>query len=80
MTIGFTAVAQRFQKEYVEAVIEEAMQISLAYKDRPDVSCGQSPRIAAILDRSAHRGAVIPVEFIEQVIDGPKKTRLQAWL
>ena len=74
-------VAQRFPKEYVEAVIEEAMQISLAYKDRPDTLVVVNPRrIAAILDRSAHRGAVIPVEFIEQVIDGPKKTRLQAWL
>ena len=36
--------------------------------------------MAAVLDRQALRGLVIPVEFVEQVIDGSMKSKLQAWL
>jgi hypothetical protein len=75
------AVAEHFPKEYVEAVIGDAVQISLAYKDRPDTLVVVNPRrIAAILDRTAHRGAVVPVDLIAQVIEGSMKTRLQTWL
>jgi hypothetical protein len=75
------AVAQQFPKEYVEAVIGEAMQISRDSEDRPDTLVVVNPRrIAVILDKRARRGTVIPVEFIDQVIEGSMKTRLQAWL
>jgi hypothetical protein len=70
-----------FPKEYVEAVIGEAMQISRDSEDRPDTLVVVNPRrIAVILDKRARRGTVIPVEFIDQVIEGSMKTRLRAWL
>ena len=37
-------------------------------------------RVAVVLDKQAHRGAVIPIDLIEQVVEGPMKTKLQAWL
>lgn len=74
-------LAKSFAKEYVEAVITDAVKILPSYKHRQDtlVVINQR-RIAVILDKMARRGAVIPVEFIEQVIEGPMKTKLQAWL
>jgi hypothetical protein len=35
---------------------------------------------AVILDKQAHRGAVIPVDFIERVASGPTKERLREYL
>jgi hypothetical protein len=74
-------VAQQFPMEYVEAVIGEAMQISFEFKDRQDTLVVVNlRRLAVILETRAHRGTVIPVEFIDQVIEGSMKTRLRAWL
>ena len=36
-------------------------------------------RIAVILDKQANRGAVLPVQLIEQVMDGSMRTGLQTW-
>ena len=74
-------IAKSFSKEYVEAVVTDALHILPSYKDRPDsLVVVNARRVAVILDKLAHRGAVIPVSFIEQVIEGPMKERLQAYL
>lgn len=74
-------VAKSFAKEYVEAVITDAIKILPSYKHRQDTLIViNQRRIAVILDKQARRGAVIPVEFIEQVIEGPMKAKLQTWL
>jgi hypothetical protein len=49
--------------------------------DRRDTLIVVNPRrIAVIVDKPPHRGSVIPIEFVGQVIKGSAKTRLQAWL
>ncbi len=74
-------VAAAHSKEYVEAVITDALRILPSYEDRRDTLVVVNPRrLAVILDRQAKRGAVIPVGFIEQVVEGGMKERLQAWL
>ena len=76
-----TDVAKSFPKEYVEAVITDAMKILPSYQHRLDTLVVINPRrVALILDKQDHRGAAIPVELIEQVVEGPIKTKLQAWL
>lgn len=37
-------------------------------------------RVAVVFDKLARRGAVIPVDLIEQVVEGTMKSKLQAWL
>jgi hypothetical protein len=65
-------VAKSFAKEYVEAVITDAMKIPPPYKHRQDTLVVINPRrIAVILDKQAHRRAVNPVDLIKQVIDSP---------
>jgi hypothetical protein len=75
-------IAQAFSKEYVEAVLQEAMIILASYRHRKDTLVVINPRrVAVILDRQALKGTVIPVEWVEQVLDeGPIKARLQKWL
>ncbi len=74
-------IARSFPREYVEAVVTDALRILPSYKDRQDsLVVINARRVAVILDKRAHRGAVIPVEAIEQVISGPMKERLQAYL
>lgn len=74
-------VAKSFAKEYVEAVITDAMKILPSYQHRQDTLVVINPRrVAVILDKQAHCGAVIPVDLIEQVVEGPMKVKLQAWL
>jgi hypothetical protein len=74
-------VAQSFAKEYVEAVITDAMKILPSYQHRKDSLVVINPRrVAVILDKQARKGAVIPVELIEQIVEGQIKARLQTWL
>ena len=52
-----------------------------SYKDRQDsLVVINVRRLAVILDKQAQRGAAIPVDFIEQVVSGTMKDRLQAYL
>ena len=70
-------IAQRYSKEYIEAVVADAMKVLPS----PDTLVVVNPRrIAVILDHQARRVAVIPVDLIEQVIDGQMKRNLLAWL
>ncbi len=74
-------VAAIHSKEYVEAVITDALRILPSYEDRRDTLVAVNRRrLAVILDKQRNRGAVIPVDFIEQVIKGGMKDRLLAWL
>jgi|SRR6185312_17024661 len=74
-------VAKSFAKEYIEAVITDAVKILPAYRHRQDTLVVINPRrVAVILDKQAWRGAVIPVELIERVVEGSMKAKLQAWL
>ena len=74
-------VAKSFAKEYVEAVITDAMKILPSYQHRQDTLVVVNPRrVAVIIDKQARRGAVIFVDLIEQVVEGQMKAKLQAWL
>lgn len=74
-------IAKAFAKEYVEAVIADAMEILPSYVHRKETLVVVNPRhVAVLLDIQAKRGAVIPLDMIQQVIDGPMKTRLETWL
>lgn len=74
-------VAKSFAKEYVEAVITDAMKILPSYQHRKDTLVIINPRrCAVVLDKQARKGAVIPVELIERVVEGPMKVKLQTWL
>jgi hypothetical protein len=74
-------VAKASSREYVEAVIADALKILPSYSHRHDtLVVVNARRIAVILDKQAHRGAVIPVDLIEQAVSGPMKERLQAYL
>ena len=51
-------VADRFPKEYIEAVISEVMLILPAYKDRQDTLVVINPRrLAIIVDEPMRRGS-----------------------
>jgi hypothetical protein len=74
-------IAKDFTKEYVEAVVNDALKILPSYEERKDTLVVVNPRrVAVILDKQARRGMVIPVDFIEKVYEGPIKERLQKWL
>jgi hypothetical protein len=74
-------VAALHSREYIEAVVTDALRILPSYKDRKDTLVVINPRkVAVVLDEQANRGAVIPVAFIEQVVEGGTKERLRAWL
>jgi hypothetical protein len=75
------AIANSFTKEYIEAVIADALKILPSYKDRRDTLVViNARRVAVILDKQAQRGMVVPVDPIEQAISGPMKERLRAYL
>ena len=62
-------------------MVTDALHILPSYKDRQDsLVVINARRVAVILDKQAKRGTVIPVDFIEQVVSGPVKERLQAYL
>ena len=69
-------IAQSFSKEYVEAVVQDAVKILPSYQHRQDTLVVVNPRrLAVILDKQARRGAVIPVELVEEVVKGPGEPR-----
>lgn len=73
--------AQEFSREYVEAVVDDAMKILPSYKDRQDTLVVINPRrVAVILDKQTGRGAVLPVDFVDQVVEGAMKEKLKKWL
>jgi hypothetical protein len=74
-------IAQKHSKEYVEAVLDDALKILPSYQHRQDTLVVINPRrVSVVLDKQARRGAVIPVEMIEQIVEGQLKTKLQSWL
>lgn len=74
-------IAKAFTKEYVEAAVSDALRILPSYSHRRDsLIVVNARRVAVILDKQAQRGAVIPADLIEQVVTGPMKERLQAYL
>jgi hypothetical protein len=74
-------ILQQLPKEYIEAVVEDAIGIWRSQQDRQDTLVAINPRrIAVILDKQANRGAVLPVELIENVMDASMRTGLQTWL
>lgn len=74
-------VANAFPKEYVEAVVGDAVKILPAQAHRQDtLVVVNARRLAVILDKQVHQGLVLPLELVEQAISGPMKDRLQAYL
>jgi hypothetical protein len=70
-------IAKSFSNEYVEAVLTDALEI-LPSDDSLIVI---SPRrVAIVLDKLAHRGAVLPANLIEEAVTGAMKEELLAWL
>ena len=74
-------IAQKFSKEYIEAVVDDALKILPSYEDRQDTLVVINPRrVTVLLDKQASRGAVLPLDLVEQVIDGAMKAKLDKWL
>lgn len=74
-------VPKSFPKEYIEAVITDAMKILSSYQHRQDTLIVINPRrVAVVLDKQARRGTVIPDDLIEQVVDGKIKARFKRGL
>ena len=74
-------IAKQHSKEYIEAVRNDAMRILPSYQHRRDTLVViNRRRIAVILDKQLQRGTVIPVDMIEQVVEGPMKSKLLTWL
>ena len=74
-------IAQKFSKEYIEAVVDDALKILPSYRDRQDTLVVINPRrVAVLLDKQAHRGAVLPLDLVVQVIDEAMKVKLEKWL
>jgi hypothetical protein len=74
-------IAQKFPKEYIEAVIADACRIEPAEKNRRDTLVAiNRRRVAVLLHREAYRGIVLPAELVEQILDPQKKAKLEAWL
>ena len=74
-------IAKQHSTEYIEAVLGDAMKILPSYEHRRDTLVViNRRRIAVILDKQLRRGTVIPVDMIEQVVDGTVKMKLLTWL
>jgi hypothetical protein len=74
-------VARRLPAEYIEAVVDEALDIFSELEDYRGVLFAISPRrIAVIVDGQSFRVIVIPVELVEEAAEGSTKRQLETWL
>ena len=74
-------IAAMHSREYIEAVVTDALTILSNFEGCNDSLLVVNPRkVAVILDGEAKRGAVIPTELIEQVVEGEMIQQFQAWL
>jgi len=75
------AVLRQMPKERLEAVVDEAVQLWLSQPDQLGTMIVVSARrIAVILDASACRGQVLPVEEVFAVLDATATEALRTWL
>ncbi len=74
-------IHQHVPKEYIEADIEDAIQI---WRSRPDwngtMVVINPRRVAVILDKQVNRGAVLPVELIYPGVEESTRIRVSTWL
>ncbi len=74
-------IHQHVPKEYIEADIDDAIQI---WHSRPDwngtMVVINPRRVAVILDKQANRGAVLPVELIYTGVEESTRIQVLAWL
>jgi hypothetical protein len=74
-------ILRRFPKEYVEAVVEDAVQVWRSDRGRHGTLVVVNPRrIAVVLDGPANRGAVRPVESIYPALEESTRAAVQTWL
>jgi len=74
-------IAQQHSKEYIEAVVANAVENLPSYQHHRDTLVVVNPRrIAVIIDNQNRRGTVIPVDAIVHVIAGQTKAKLLTWL
>jgi hypothetical protein len=74
-------VRERFPAEYIEAVVQEAMQFSASQQNDRGTMVVIMPRgIAVIIDQEVKRGAVVLVDVIYPRIDVAARATLQTWL
>lgn len=75
------AVLRQTPKERLEAVVDEAVQLWLSQPDQLGTLIVVSARrIAVILDASAFRGQVLPVEEVFAVLNATERLALRTWL
>lgn len=68
-------------KEYLEAVLADAVKILASHVNRKESLLVVNPRrVAILLSTVTRRAAIMPVKMVEQMIDASKNARLTAWL
>lgn len=74
-------ILRQLPKEFVEAVVDDAVKMWRTSRDRRGTVLVISPRrIVVVLDGRVNRGAVLPLALIEPALDALRKADLEAWL
>ncbi|HKI16506.1 MAG TPA: hypothetical protein VKA15_01430 [Isosphaeraceae bacterium] len=75
------SVLQKLPKEYIEAVVDEAIQVWHSQPDRQvSLAVVNARQIVVIVDGQASRGAVLPVEGVLDALDDEQRGRVRTWL
>ena len=73
-------VAGLHSKEYLEAVVSDALQILPSYKDRDEtLIVFNAKEVAVILDYQARRGVVMSFASVEPFLNAEQKHKLEDW-
>lgn len=73
-------VAGLHSKEYLEAVVSDALKILPSYKDRDEtIIVFNAKEVAVILDHQARRGAVMTFASVEPFINAEQKRKIEEW-
>ena len=74
-------IAQKHSREYIEAVVDDALKILPSFKNRQDTLVVINPRrVVVLLHDKTRQGIVLPLDFVQQVIDGATNENLEKWL
>ncbi len=74
-------LAKPWTREYIEAVVDDALKILPTFEQRNDTHIIVNRRqVGVIIDPTASRGAVVPLEYVLEIVHGPTRERLDHWL